>query len=71
MCIFRDRKRKKYVRDEGQNPKNKKVKTESGSWVPASYKSNLYPFKNIDLSYKMFKIVSVFFFWVGGWLVLM
>ena len=29
--------------DSGEG-KVKKVKTESGNWIPASYKSNLYPF---------------------------
>ncbi len=44
VCRFRDRKRKRFVQDGGsQDPKRRKVKTESGTWIPASYKSNLYP----------------------------
>ncbi|XP_067665938.1 ATP-dependent RNA helicase DDX54-like isoform X2 [Haliotis asinina] len=37
-----DRKKKKFVREE-QDPKKKKIKTESGTWISASYKSNAYP----------------------------
>merc|ERR1712179_262383 len=37
-----DAKSKKYVK-AGQDPKDKKkMKTESGTWIPASYKSNRY-----------------------------
>ena len=36
-----DRKRKKYVGETG-NKARKKVKTESGTLIPASYKSNHY-----------------------------
>ena len=42
--FFRDRKKKKFVR-ENEDPKKKKIKTESGAWISASYKSNAYPFK--------------------------
>ncbi len=37
-----DRKRKKYVLDHGHESRRKKVKTESGALISASYKSNLY-----------------------------
>ncbi|XP_071111422.1 ATP-dependent RNA helicase DDX54-like [Haliotis cracherodii] len=36
-----DRKKKKFIREE-QDPKKKKIKTESGTWISASYKSNAY-----------------------------
>ncbi|QQP55433.1 DEAD (AspGluAlaAsp) box polypeptide 54 [Caligus rogercresseyi] len=36
-----DKKSKKYVRDTDSSEK-KKIKTESGVWIPASYKSNRY-----------------------------
>ncbi|XP_076437575.1 ATP-dependent RNA helicase DDX54-like [Babylonia areolata] len=36
-----DRKRKRFVTDSTEG-KVKKVKTESGNWIPASYKSSLY-----------------------------
>ncbi|XP_059154921.1 ATP-dependent RNA helicase DDX54-like [Physella acuta] len=36
-----DRKKKKYVTDSTEQ-KNKKIKTESGNWISASYKSNAY-----------------------------
>ena len=42
MCC-RDRKKKKFVRESGRDEGKKKVKTESGTWISASYKSNLYP----------------------------
>ena len=43
LCLcFRDRKRKRFVTDSKEGGV-KKVKTESGNWIPASYKSNLYP----------------------------
>jgi len=36
-----DRKRKKFVTESNEG-KNKKIKTESGNWIAASYKSNAY-----------------------------
>ena len=36
----RDAKKKKYVRADAND--KKKIKTESGVWIPASYKSNRY-----------------------------
>lgn len=38
--IIRDRKRKKFV--TADDPKAKKIRTEEGTWVPASYKSGRY-----------------------------
>lgn len=38
--LCRDRKRKKYVNSD--DPKAKKIRTEEGTWVPASYKSGRY-----------------------------
>lgn len=37
-----DRKKKKFVREDISDPKKKKIKTESGVWIPASYKSDRY-----------------------------
>ncbi|RWS31625.1 ATP-dependent RNA helicase DDX54-like protein [Leptotrombidium deliense] len=37
-----DRKKKKFIRENDSEPKNKKIKTESGAWISASYKSDLY-----------------------------
>ncbi|XP_053381877.1 ATP-dependent RNA helicase DDX54-like [Mercenaria mercenaria] len=37
-----DRKKKKYVRESNEDPKKKKIRTESGALIPASYKSNAY-----------------------------
>jgi len=37
-----DRKKKKFVSVQGQMEKTKKIKTESGAYIQASYKSNLY-----------------------------
>ncbi len=42
VIILRDRKRKKFVGASGDDPKEKRVKTESGHWIKASYKSNAY-----------------------------
>lgn len=41
VSIYRDRKRKKFVGDSGQE-KQKKIKTESGHYINASYKSSAY-----------------------------
>lgn len=41
MPISRDRKRKKFVGDSGTE-KQKKIKTESGHYIKASYKSSAY-----------------------------
>ena len=39
----RDRKRKKFVGSNGQDePRKKRIKTESGHWIQASYKSSAY-----------------------------
>ena len=39
----RDRKRKKFVGDSGKDtPRTKRIKTESGHWIRASYKSSAY-----------------------------
>jgi len=40
--IKRDRKKKKFVQPGADAPKLKKIKTESGNWINASYKSGLY-----------------------------
>ena len=37
-----DRKKKKYVSVESTMEKSKKIKTESGNYISASYKSDLY-----------------------------
>jgi len=37
-----DRKRKKYIRENLSDPKKRKIKTESGNWISASYKTDLY-----------------------------
>ena len=39
---FRDRKKKKFVGQSGNQGKGKKIKTESGQWINASYKSDAY-----------------------------
>ena len=40
--ICRDRKRKRFVGGETE-AKKKKIKTESGHWIDATYKSGVYP----------------------------
>lgn len=52
FTYFRDRKKKKFVREDNNEGKKKKVKTESGHWVKASYKSNLYPFNSLSFGIK-------------------
>jgi ATP-dependent RNA helicase DDX54/DBP10 len=38
-----DRKRKRFVHEKGEREKGpKKIRTESGVWIPASYKTNVY-----------------------------
>lgn len=38
-----DRKKKRFINESGAaDPKKKKIKTESGAWIPASYSSDLY-----------------------------
>jgi len=38
----RDRKKKRFVGQSGNQGNNKKIKTESGQWINASYKSDAY-----------------------------
>ena len=45
-CVCRDRKRKRFVHESGNNEGKKRVQTESGAWISGSYKSNLYPPKH-------------------------
>lgn len=40
FVFLRDRKKKKFINEE--EPKVKKIRTESGNWISASYKSGLY-----------------------------
>lgn len=42
--VYRDRKRKRFVGGETEANKKKKIKTESGHWIDATYKSGMYPF---------------------------
>lgn len=43
--VFRDRKKKRFVRDNGKEDKKNKIKTESGQVVSVKRtKKNLYPF---------------------------
>jgi len=37
-----DRKKKKFVTISGKDTNKKKIKTESGVWIPATYKSDIY-----------------------------
>ena len=48
ILMSRDRKRKKFVTDP-QDGKAKKVQTESGNWIPASYQSNIYPYHHVSV----------------------
>ena len=40
VSVFRDRKRKNFVGEDGNT---KKIRTESGVRIPATYKKNMYP----------------------------
>lgn len=42
LCVTRDRKKKRFVGETGNQGSNKKIKTESGQWINASYKSDAY-----------------------------
>jgi len=42
--LYRDRKRKRFVGGGTETNKKKKIKTESGHWIDATYKSGMYPF---------------------------
>ncbi len=37
-----DRKKKKYIREDNNDVRKKKMKTESGNWISASYNTDLY-----------------------------
>ena len=41
--VYRDRKRKRFVGGVTEANKRKKIKTESGHWIDATYKSGMYP----------------------------
>ena len=42
ICVFRDRKKKRFISSGNTEKAKKKIKTESGNWISASYKSDLY-----------------------------
>lgn len=42
FCVFRDRKKKKFVGQSNDEPSQKKIRTEEGTWLPASYKTGRY-----------------------------
>ena len=42
LCVYRDRKRKRFVGQTGREANVKKIKTESGQRISASYKTQLY-----------------------------
>ena len=42
FSVCRDRKRKRFVGQTGREANVKKIRTESGQWISASYKSKSY-----------------------------
>jgi hypothetical protein len=42
VLYSRDRKKKKFVTVGQTDAKTKKIKTESGQWIQASYKTDVY-----------------------------
>lgn len=47
LFLIRDRKKKKFVTTNDNAAGKKKIRTESGAMISASYKSRAYPFKKI------------------------
>lgn len=48
MCfVCRDCKRKRFVGEGTEANKKKKIKTESGHWIDATYKSGMYPSQSL------------------------
>ena len=48
MCVVcRDRKRKRFIGEGTEANKKKKIKTESGHWIDATYKSGMYPSQSL------------------------
>ena len=56
--IHRDRKRKRFVTETGNEKNTKKVKTESGQWIKASYKSGMYVNSQCD-KYLIYNLISL------------
>lgn len=56
LFFIRDRKKKKFVTTNDNAAGKKKIRTESGAMISASYKSRAYPFKkNLNgLSFKSY-----------------
>ena len=46
ISVCRDRKRKNFVGEDGNT---KKIRTESGVRIPATYKKNMYPLETLHL----------------------
>ena len=64
ICHFRDRKKKKFVTVGQTDAKTKKVKTESGQWIQASYKTDVY----VLLSFPLILSTILFRFSYKKWL---
>ena len=63
VSVFRDRKRKNFVGEDGNT---KKIRTESGVRIPATYKKNMYPLQTshmliIFLKYRFSSYQSSYF----------
>ena len=68
MCIpltfvsllhYRDRKKKKFINESGRDNVKKRVLTESGTWIKASYKSNLLVFGGKQIKHTSIEVVFI------------
>ena len=68
FLFFRDRKRKNFVGADGNV---KKIRTESGVRIPATYKKNMYPLKLTDFPRSLESLGLIVSLYVCIWLVLL
>lgn len=66
LFFIRDRKKKKFVTTNDNAAGKKKIRTESGAMISASYKSRAYPFKKILNGFCHLNLIVLKYMYNGG-----
>lgn len=66
LFLIRDRKKKKFVTINDNAAGKKKIRTESGAMISASYKSRAYPFKKNLNGFCHLNLIVLKYMYNGG-----
>lgn len=66
LFFIRDRKKKKFVTTNDNAAGKKKIRTESGAMISASYKSRAYPFKKNLNGFCHLNLIVLKYMYKGG-----